>query len=234
MPFNINDFKSVMNRYGGPAMSSLFEVELSPSSIDGTTIAPGIITTSDLRFFCQSVSVPGVNLETTYYKPSGVGFPESMPMNVTPDALNCVFLLDSNHRVMTFFHRWISSIMNVAGGGDTADGLPVHQIEYKSRYAATSMTVRHYSTHDPFRSYEYQFSGVYPTQISPVELRWSEKSTPATMTVNFSYSKMRYSGFSTQNFSTVGFTSIQNSIARGGNIPTVVADQTTIDELTNV
>jgi len=232
LPFNINDFKSVMNKHGGPAMSSLFEVEISQSSIDGTSIAPNTITTSDLRFFCQSVSVPGVNLETTTYKPSGIGLPESMPMSVTPDALNCVFLLDSNHRVITFFHRWISSVMNVTGSGDTTTGLPVHQIEYKSTYAASSMTVRHYSTYNPFRSYEFQFSGVYPTQVSPVDLRWSEKGTPATITVNFSYSKMLYSGFSTRNLSSVGVIGSQTSIARGGNIPSVVFDQQTIDELT--
>lgn len=234
MTFYINEFKSVMNKYGGPAMSSLFEVELSPSSIDGTSIAPNIISTSDLRFFCQSATVPGVNLETTYYKPSGVGMSESMPMTIAPDTLNCVFLLDSNHRVMTFFHRWISSVMNVTGSGDTTTGLPVHQIEYKSRYAASSMIVRHYSTYDPLRSYEFQFSGVYPTQVSPVDLRWSEKDTPATITVNFSYSKMLYSGFSTRNFSSVSTVSSQKSIARGGVIPSILPDQQTIDNLTIV
>jgi hypothetical protein len=201
VPFNISEFKSVMNKHGGPARTSLFEVVISDNSIDGTPIGGSGITKSDLRFFCQSVSVPGVNLETTPYKPSGVGFSESMVMNSSPDALNCVFLLDSNHRVLTFFHNWITSVSNVSGrGGTNARGLPMHQIEYKSSYAATSMTVRHYSTHDPFNAYEFRYLEVYPTQVSTLELAWSQKDTPATITVNFSYSKLDYQGFSSQSF----------------------------------
>lgn len=229
MPFNINDFKSVMNKHGGNARTSLFEVEISPTSTDGSLIAPGIINTGDLRFFCQSVSVPGINLETTPYRPSGIGIPESMPMTAQPEALNCVFMLDSNHRVMTFFHRWISSVMNVGGAlGDNSRGLPMHQIEYKSGYAASSLTVRHYSTHNPFGFYEFQYLGVYPTQVSSIDLAWANKDQIATITVNFSYSKMLYSGFSNINVEqSQNFEGSQNSIARGREI-----SQNTIDTVT--
>jgi hypothetical protein len=210
--FNISDFKAVMDKHGGPARASLFEVEIA-----GGPQFSNAITRDDLRFFCQSISVPGINIETVPYKPNGIGFPESMPMNTSPDALNCVFLLDSNHSVITFFHRWISSVINVsASRGDGATGLPRHQIEYKSNYTASSMTVRHYSTSDPFRSYQYVFYGVYPTQVSPVELAWSNKDAPATVTVNFSYSKIEYSGFQNISFeSSRNFVGSQDSVFRG-------------------
>jgi hypothetical protein len=210
--FNISNFKAVMDKHGGPARTSLFEVEMA-----GAPLFQNSITTDDLRFFCQSISVPGINLETTPYKPTGIGFPESMPMNTTPDALNCVFMLDSNHKVITFFHRWISSVINVsAARGDTGSGLPRHQIEYKSNYTAASMTVRHYSTSDPFRSYQYVFYSVYPTQVSPVDLAWATKDTPATVTVNFSYSKIEYSGFQNISFETSrNFVGSEDSVLRG-------------------
>jgi hypothetical protein len=210
--FNISNFKAVMDKHGGPARTSLFEVEIA-----GGPQFQNAISRDDLRFFCQSVSVPGINIDTVPHRPSGIGLPESMPMNITPDALNCVFLLDSDHDVITFFHRWISSVMNIsASRGDTSTGLPMHQIEYKSNYTASSMTIRHYSTSNPFRSYQYVFYGVYPTQVSPIELSWSNKDAAATATVNFSYSKIGYSGFQNISFeSSRNFVGSQDSIFRG-------------------
>lgn len=196
MAFNINDFKATMDKYGGPARVSMFEVEIASTSLDGTAIAPGIISTRDLRFFCQSVSVPGINLETTYYRPSGIGFPESIPTASTPEALNCVFVLDNQHTIMTFFHRWMNTVMNVGSArGNTDSGLAMHEIEYKSSYAASSMIVRHYSSTNESNTYEFEYLGVYPTQVGNVDLSWSGKDTIATITVNFSYSKLAYQGF---------------------------------------
>jgi hypothetical protein len=220
--FNISNFKSVMDKHGGPARASLFEVEIA-----GAPQFQVGITSDDVRFFCQTVAVPGINLETTPYRPTGIGFTESMPMGTSPDALNCVFLLDSNHRVITFFHRWISSVVNVsAARGDTVSGLPRHQIEYKSSYAASSMIIRHYSTSDPFRSYQYLFYGVYPTQVSPVELGWSNKDAPATVSINFSYSKIEYSGFQNNTFeSSRNFIGSQDSVLRGQINQFFISDQ---------
>ena len=201
MAFSINEFKTTMDRYGGPARSSMFEVEISPTTIDGTQIVPSeIISNRDLRFFCQSVSVPGINFETTVYRPSGIGFPESIPIASAPEALNCVFILDNDHRILTFFHRWMNTVMNVGGArGDTENGLPMHEIEYKNTYAASSLIVRHYSSTDVFSSYEFEYLGVYPTQVGNIDLSWSNKDAIATATVNFSYSKMAYQGFRNRN-----------------------------------
>jgi hypothetical protein len=233
LAFNINNFKAVIDKHGGPARTSLFEVLISPQSVSGRTIVPNVITTDDLRFFCQTVSVPGINLETASYRPTGIGFPESMPMNTQPDTLNCVFMLDSNHRVLTFFHRWISSVINVnADRGDNPNGLPMHQIEYKENYAATAMTIKHYSTHNlknirdiPDSSYDYIYYGIYPTQVSTINLSWADKNTPATVTVNFAYSKMSYSGFRSNSAETsTNFIDERYSAVRGGTIPGVLID----------
>lgn len=229
MAFNINDFKSAINRHGGNARTSLFEVLLTSVNSARDSIVPDVITDGDLRFFCQSVSVPGINLETTYYRPSGIGMPESLPMTAQPEALNCVFMLDSNHRVITFFHRWISNVMNVGGAlGDNSNGLPMHQIEYKSNYAAKSLIVRHYSTHDPFRYYEFQYNNVYPTQVSNLDLAWANKDQIATITVNFSYSKMLYSGFKNISYEqSRNFEGTQRSIAQGREIAQTIIDTNT-------
>jgi hypothetical protein len=227
-----------MNKHGGPAKTNLFEVIISPTNIAGQTIVPGIITTDDLRFFCQSVSVPGVNIETTQYRPSGTGMAEFMPVGATPDQLNGVFLLDSNHRVLTFFHRWITSVVNLGGvRGDNSNGLPMHQIEYKDNYAATEVTIRHYSTYDPFRFYECRYLGVYPTQVSPIDLSWSTNDTPATITVNFSYNRLIYQGFNNRTAETSqNFLGSQFSTVRGVTQAQVIPafTQTQLDANINV
>jgi len=236
MPFNISEFKSVMNRHGGAARSSLFEVIISPANERGEFLVPGVISTSDLRFFCQSVSVPGINLETSTYRPSGFGFPEFIPVSSSPDQLNAIFLLDSNHRVLTFFHRWISSVINVSGNrGDSVRGLSPNLIEYKDNYTASELTIRHYSTHDPFRFYEFKYSKVYPTQVSSIDMNWTARDEPATITVNFSYSRLIYQGFNDISFErSRSFTGTNFSLPRNASQQQFISDfsQRQVDELT--
>jgi hypothetical protein len=236
--FNISEFKARMDRHGGPGRSSLFEVAISATNRRGEIIVPGVISTDDLRFFCQTVSMPGINLEVMSYKPSGIGFSESMPMNSSPDQLNAVFMLDSNHRVITYFHRWISSVVNISGNrGDNVNGLAPKLIEYKDAYSASELTIRHYSTHNPFQFYECRYEGVYPTQVSPIDLSWASNDSPATTTVNFSYNRMIYSGFSDTNFETSStFIGRQRSQIRGNTITQTIQsfDSSLVDDLTSV
>ena len=234
--FNISEFKSRMDRHGGPARTSLFEVSISSTNRRGEIIVPGVISTDDLRFFCQTVTMPGINLEVMSYKPNGVGYGESMPMNATPDQLNAVFMLDSNNRVMTFFHRWISSVVNVSGSrGGNSRGLAPKLIEYKDTYAASELSIRHYSTHSPLQFYECRYEGVYPTQVGAIDLSWAANDVAATTTVNFSYNRMIYSGFVDGNFeSTDNFIGTQSSQVRGNVIGQTVQsfDRRSVDALT--
>lgn len=231
MSFNISQFKSVMNQYGGIARTNLFEVLISATNDSGQTIVPGVMNQGDLRFFCQTVSAPGINLDVAAYRPSGFGFPEFLPMGSNPDQLNAVFLLDSDHKVLTFFHRWISSVINVSGNrGDSARGLSPNLIEYKDNYTASELTIRHYSAHNTSGYYEFRYSKVYPTQVSSIDLSWGSQDTPATITVNFSYSKLLYQGFNDINFEqSSNFVGSQPSLVRGTSQAQFVLDQRNID-----
>ena len=181
--FNINEFKSIINLYGGPAKTSLFVVEFGP-------INSGYISAGDLRFFCNSVDLPGFNLDLVPYKPQGFGMTEHIPVGFSPDQLNCIFMLDSDHNVVSFFHEWMQKIVNY----DTTSGvfsevngaLPFEQ-GYKKDYT-TTMTVKHFSTEDPSFFYEYKFTDVYPALISGKSLSWADSEPYATMRINFSYS----------------------------------------------
>jgi hypothetical protein len=194
LAFNINEFKSVMNKYGGPSRKNLYVVEIAslPLGNDGMSVR-------DLRFFCQSAAIPGLNYTVADYYPNGFGVRHSIPTSYQPDPFNAVFMLDSDHMVLRFFHRWMQAVLNYnyADGpfSQVGNQLPF-EIGYKSDYA-TNITIKHFSTNstgefDQF--YQYDLFDVFPTQISGVDLSWADNDSFATATVNFAYSHIAFSG----------------------------------------
>lgn len=186
--FNINDFKATLNIYDGPAKSDLFSVELAGPE---NTVMP----VSDLRFFCQAITVPGINLELVEYLPNGYGMPFSMPMKITPERLNCTFMVDSRHAITKFFHEWMKKIINYdisAGFFTETNGRYPYEIGYRKDYI-TTMNVKHYSTNDQNKYYLYTFYNVFPTELGTETLDWSSNDY-SRLTVNFSYTGMKFQG----------------------------------------
>jgi hypothetical protein len=191
MSFSINEFKSTLNKYGGPSRKNLYVVEITtgPANVNG-------IQPKDLRFFCQSVDVPGLNYTVADYYPNGFGLRETIPTNMQKDQFNAIFMLDSDHKVIQFFHQWMQSIINYnyADGAFSQVGekLP-YEIAYRKDISC-NITVKHFTTDDPTRFYEYTLYDAFPTQVSGVNLSWSDNDSFATATVNFTYSHMSTSG----------------------------------------
>ena len=236
MPFSINDFKATMDRYGGPARKNLFEVSLNV--LDART------GRSDHTFFCNSVTVPGINLSVQDYRPNGFGVMQTVPTAVSPDQLNCIFMLDSQHIMLSFFHRWMQKVVNydVSGGifSQVDDQLP-YEFGYRDEYV-TRMTVRHYSS-DYSGFYEYTFEDVFPTQVSGIDLAWSDNDSISTVTVNFAYSSMKVDGTAigspTDRFARgTGYVDYINRIGNSGqlinqsSLPTTI--QAAIDSFTRI
>lgn len=189
MSFNINEFKSTMNKYGGPAKKNLFVVEIAngPVQSDG-------MTARDLRFFCQTASVPGLNLTVADYYPNGFGAKQSIPVSITQDQFNAVFMLDSDHMVLRFFHQWVQQVLNYnyAQGAFSQVGnqLP-YEVGYKNDFAC-NIVIKHYSTNSDGTGgyYEYTLHDAFPTQVSGVDVSWADNDSFATSTINFAYSHM--------------------------------------------
>lgn len=200
MTFDINEFKSVVNAHGGFSRSNLFVVELFSSSPTADTIPD-----RDIRFFCRTASIPGINVNVAEYYPDSFGIKQSMPLTFNSDPLNCVFMLDDDNRILEFFHRWMQATVNFdvskskfsARGGDPSH-LPF-EIGYKKEYAL-NMSIKKFSVHDRSKYYECILSDVFPTQISPIDLSWDSNDQIATMTVNFAYSEIKMAGTITSDY----------------------------------
>jgi len=199
MPFNINEFKGTMSKYGGPAKKNLYIFELA----DGPGRNSGM-EVSDLRFFAQTVTIPGLNYQVANYFPNTFGVRQTIPTAVTPDPLNAAFMLDSDHMVLKFLHQWMQKVINYNysdGAFSAVNGQLPYEIGYKEDYATTA-TIKHFSTDakanyytdSSANYYEYTFYDVFPTQVTGVDVAWSDNDSYATATVNFAYSHMKVSG----------------------------------------
>lgn len=198
MAFNINRFKAELDKRGGPAMPSLFEVIISP--INGGVNELNKETKLDSRtfsFFCMTANIPGININTALYQAAGA-LPTSFPIGVVNQPLTTVFMVDSDHEIMNFFFNWMQKIINHgaadSGSFNEVDGALPYEIGYKDEYA-TNITIRHYST-DSFEDkyYEVKLENAYPTTLGDLDLAWETNNSFLTLPVAFSYDKISYSG----------------------------------------
>lgn len=191
MPFSINDFKAILNSntYGGPARTNLFEVIISGGSSQ-------YMSQFDLTLFCKTATIPGLHVDTFEYKQNNYGLSQEMPVDILHENMDCIFFMDSNHKVLSYFHEWMQKIVNYSTQGgpfSEVNGMLPYEIGYKEEYAKT-MIIRHYTSDNMGAYYETVIRGVYPITIGQVLLSWEENTQLATLPVKFGYSSIQFSG----------------------------------------
>lgn len=203
MAFNINEFKSQVNRFGGLGHSGLFEVIfINPPFVFGSNARP-----RDLSFFCKSVAIPSMNVTTSTYE-AVAQRPKQFAMGMSSDPINCVFMLDSNHQIISFLHGWMQNVINysTAGGNmSEVDGKLPYELGYKDEYACR-IIIRHYSPHGKGQSflqgilglnknyYEVVLDNAFPVAVGDVDLSWENRDQYATCGVSFAYDAIQYDG----------------------------------------
>lgn len=193
MAFNINEFKSKVfgQKYNGFSRPNLFMMNISKDNNEGVG--------QDLSFFCNAITFPGINLNTIEYRPDSNGLGQMIPTGIQYSSINAVIMLDDNHKILSFFHRWMQSIYNynsIDGKNKPREGdsrhMP-HELGYKKEYSC-EMEIRFFSAGNASSFYSAKLTGVYPYEISPVELSWSNDSQISFVTVQFSYGAIKMQG----------------------------------------
>lgn len=195
MSFRISDFKTTMDKFGGPARPNLFEVILFKDAEPGSNM-----DSRNISFFCTGVNFPGVSVEQGTMT-NVAQLPTSFPMRMTPQPITCTFLLDSNHNVLSFMHNWLQRVMNFSTKTGTFGAIDGEQLPYELGYKddyACRMSIRHYSTESlgkgsEAKYYETVLDNIYPYQISDTSLAWDSNDQFTTITVSFSYDQIHYS-----------------------------------------
>ena len=171
MAFNIEDFKS--NFADGGARPNLFRAKINlPSTlgplpyqgsylIKSAQIPSATLTAIDVPYFGRQVRVAG---------------------NRTFEPWTVTIMNTEGFEVRNAMEQWMALINSHNDNGSALDSL----IAYKA-----DATVEHLKkiggTQNPDVAASYEFFGMFPTEISSIELGWENNDTIEEFTVTFAY-----------------------------------------------
>jgi hypothetical protein len=171
MAFNVNTFRNAMRRDG--ARPNLFEVNLKYENLPGVSKA-GM---NDFRFFCKSAQLPGSTLGVVTVPYFGREL--KFAGNRTFADWTVTIINDENFLIRNFFERWMNSMNSHAGNlRDPLMGTPINYV--------CDATVAQF-TKDGSQQELYNFVGMFPTDLSAIDLDWGSNDAIEEFTVNFSY-----------------------------------------------
>lgn len=208
MPFNISEFKSAIEKRGGLARTNIFEVRFSSGTPFGVDNSKKWLSSEfnnrDLRFFCQTVTFPGIRLEVFNHRPNHNDPIQSIPFALGSSELECVFMLDDEHRVMNYMHSWMKRISNYSPASNI--GVPVtlasntllYELGYKKDYTQYMTIIMYSKSPSPTGmgtvgigdGYVCALSDVYPVAVGGTTLSWNASNEYGALPVSFSFSSM--------------------------------------------
>lgn len=213
MAFNINEFRSIVDKHGGLARPNIFTVEFTGSPANRIWNNDQF-DNRDLKFFCQTATFPGLTVNAFDYRPNNIDVPQSIPFSIGHQQVECVFMVDDSYRVLNYLHSWFRQVVNFTTGGLPGAALALpgtegtagqqfpYELGYKKDYVQT-MTITMYSRNPSSRSvgtddvpgtisynnkYVCRLYDVYPVQIGNLSLEWGMNDSYSTVPVSFSYS----------------------------------------------
>lgn len=217
MPFNISNFKSSFDRYGGPARANLFEVSIPnvPKNLPENNVFD---YKRQFTFFCHSITFPGVAINTSDTNYVGQLARKHPTAAQNPGPISASFFVDSDHHILTFFHNWAQQIVNYSkksGPFTEVNGKLPHEVGYKNDFAVP-MYIRHYTTDSfPNSYYECELIKAYPIAVAPLALDWATNSSFLKLDVQFVVDDFTFSSDKTGNAERGG---------RGGGLLDVLGD----------
>lgn len=174
MAFNVNEIRSQLTL--GGARSSLFQVTLTnPANSIGDIKIP---------FMVRASSIPAATLgviEVPYF-----GRKVRLAGDRTFGEWSVVVLNDEDFLIRNAMEEWSNQINTLQGnlrGFGAASPL---------LYKSTAAVTQYSKTGTPIR--EYTFNGIFPIEVSPIELDWGNTDTIQEFQVTFAYDWWEVSG----------------------------------------
>lgn len=167
MAFNINDIRGQLSQ--GGARSTLFQVSITnPINPAGDLKTP---------FMCRAAEIPGSTLgfvDVPYFgrKIKVAGDRVFQPWTVT-------IMNDEDFLVRNAMEQWSNAINSLQGNlrtTGTSAPLAYKQQALVTQYSKSGNILR-----------QYQFNGVFPTDIAPITVDWNNTDMIEEFTVTFQY-----------------------------------------------
>jgi hypothetical protein len=194
MAFNIAEFQAQIAKKG-LAKNNLFYTRITlPNSL---SFIEEQVSTRELSFLCQSVSIPSMSIEYTEFQPFGFGKHEKRASDFKAGDLSMIFMVDSKFSTMKFFKRWMQAVVNYNSydGHNQMDpqGKLPYEFAYKEDYAGT-LEVLVFSGSDGNNAFHYKFGNVYPVSMGQMDAAWGNTGDVMTVPVGFAFDKMKMDG----------------------------------------
>ena len=170
MAFTINDLRANLDL--GGARPTLFTVQLSmPSGVDNGAAA------RKLAFSCQSTQLPSSNLGTIAVPYFGRIIKLAGDRNFEPWSVSIIN--DEDFIVREAFEAWHSLInTRVTNLRETATANP-------NLYKTSAVVTQYGKTGNVLRTYTFQ--GLWPSEVSPIDLSWGAQDQLEQFNVTFQY-----------------------------------------------
>ena len=174
MAFNINEIKAQLTL--GGARPSLFQV----------TLTNPVNSSADFKlpFMCQAAQMPASTLgtiEVPYF-----GRKIKIAGDRTFAEWTVTIIQDEDFAIRNAMEEWSGSINSLLGN------LRSFGSASPSLYKANANVTHFGKTGLPLRT--YTFNGLFPTEISPIDLDWNTTDTLELFTVTFQYDHWEVSG----------------------------------------
>ena len=171
MAFNINNFKNDGLKFGG-ARASLFEVTITrPPTVISTTTQ----FVPQIKFLCQAASIPAstvASFEVPYF-----GRKIKLAGDRTFADWNITIMNDEDFGIRDFFEEWSQNL-----NSNEKNKKLVTNNNYK---VADAAVIQYSKTGSAIAA--YNFTGIFPTEISAMELNWDTTNSVQTFNVTLAY-----------------------------------------------
>lgn len=178
MPFNINQFRSAMSLDG--ARPNLFECRINFPSVareTSRTGSDGLSVASQFSFFCRAAQLPGstVNAIPVPYFGREVKFAGNRLFT----EWTVTILNDENFRVRNALELWMNGLNSHRNNIRNAN------FESPLGYQRNGTVIQYGKGGNSLKS--YTFIGMFPIDVSPIELDWGANDTIEEYAVTFAY-----------------------------------------------
>lgn len=172
MPFNILEFRNRLNRDG--ARPNLFEVSMAFP----TVAVPGSAAAQqEMTFMCRAAQLPGSSIGSVivpYF-----GREVKFAGNRVFQDWTVTIINDEDFLLKNAFERWMGGINSHFGNRRNS------ALNTPSSYVTDASVTQYGKTGSKIKS--YQFVGMFPIDLSPIDLDWGSNDTIEEFSVTFQY-----------------------------------------------
>lgn len=195
MPFNIAEFKSIVEE-SGILQDNKYDVLFNaPPGLIGSNLNADNLTSlstlnQDLYYRCVNATLPGLILRTADVNRFGSGVLEKMPFSGSYTDVDLQFIVDKRGNAYKFWYAWLNYIF--AMNGEESNQIIIqnssrkfYTTQYKDNYS-TDFFITIYDN-EGRAAFQYKLYKAFPIFLSDTALSWNNKNQYLVMSTRITF-----------------------------------------------